>query len=71
MAIIPEEIIENLRKSILGKRVEVKTSDIHIVGICQFFGYNPYLPLWGLQVTVNRTPVTNLELSQIKLVDEV
>lgn len=62
---------EELREKFLGKRVEVEFRESTIVGICNNIGHNGHLSSWGLVVVVNRLPVTNLNESQIKLVQEL
>ena len=60
---ISEETLDELRKQILGKKIEVRDNG----GICEYFGYNKYLPTYGLQVTIGRMPITNLKLTEIKV----
>jgi hypothetical protein len=62
---ISQEQIEQLRLALVGKRVRVR----NMAGICKYFGYNEYIPSFGLQVTIERTPVTNLKLTDITLLD--
>jgi hypothetical protein len=65
--------IELARKKFMGKKVRVKKykgSDGRVsdwVGNCYFLGYNKYLPSWGFQITINRTPLSNIRLDQIEL----
>ena len=71
---IPEETIEEIRQSLIGKRIHVQYTDTkgkrkEAEGICQYFGYNKFFPSWKLQVTIGRTPITHLELSDIKLIE--
>ena len=73
---IPESTIEVLREQLLGKRIAVSGQKYQgrplgdIVGKCEYFGYNPFFPEWNLQVTINRMPIANVSISQIKIVDE-
>jgi len=73
---IPEVTISALREQLLGKRISVSGQTYSgkpigdIVGKCEYFGYNQFLPSWGLQVTVDRMPISNVSLSQIKILDE-
>jgi len=60
---ISEETLDELRKQILGKKIEVRD----VVGLCEYFGYNKYFPTYGLQVTIGRMPITNLKLTEIKV----
>ena len=65
---IPEETITDLREQILNKRVKIQLNDgSFLCGICEFFGYNKLLPSYGLQITINRTPVTNINLKNIEI----
>lgn len=49
----------------LGKKVRYESW----VGVCQFIGYNINLPSWGFQLTVDRTPIQNVNPTGIVLVD--
>ncbi len=63
-----EEILA-LSLKYLGKKVEVKdTKGLSWKGTCDFIGYNPFIPEWGLQVTVERMPLTNIDIKDIKLI---
>lgn len=66
--LIPEIILEQIRTELLGKKIVVydKHKRRH-VGICDFIGYNKYIPKFGLQVNINNTPITNLELKNISI----
>lgn len=64
---ISEETLENLRLLFIGKKVQIEGDGGEHVGWCQFIGYNKNLPSWNLQVTLSRTPVSNVKLSSIKL----
>lgn len=73
---IPESTLEVLREQLLGKRVQV-TGQFHgkipmgpVAGRCEYFGYNKFFPKWGLQITVDRMPLTNISLSQISIISE-
>jgi hypothetical protein len=66
--IIPQEIVDQLQEQFLGKRISVEDEKgERWVGECQFIGPNPFFPSWGLQVTINRTPVTNVKIKSIHL----
>lgn len=39
-----------------------------ITGICKFIGHNPHLPSWGLQLTIGRTPVPNVDETTIEII---
>ena len=64
---ISEDILEEIRKEIMGKKDICENYEGEHVGICQFFGYNSFFPSWELQITLSRTPVTNVKLSSIRL----
>jgi len=65
---IPEEQIEKMREQFMGKRISLDTEQgIGWVGTCQFIGYNKYLPSWGFQVTLDRTPIQHVIPESIKL----
>lgn len=55
-----------MSQSLIGKRVRYRD----MVGICKFFGYNEYLSNWGLQITLDRMPLPNVDVKQIFIVDE-
>ncbi len=65
--LIDEKTIELFRESIMGKRVRVKTKDGSTSGTVQYFGYNKHIPSWGLQVTLDRFPILNIQLKDIEL----
>lgn len=69
--------VQQLNDKYLGKRISVPWqrkgfgSDIdRVTGICDFIGYNDYFPEWGLQVTINRMPITNVNPETIKLIED-
>lgn len=68
MTITPE-LKKLLEEQFLGKRISVKTKTGNIAGICQFIGNNEFFPSWGLQVTVSRMPLTNVEIKNISLIE--
>ncbi len=62
---------QEYKTKFLGKKVIVIDSyGDEWVGICNFIGYNPYLPSYGFQVTIGRTPVTNVDPSKIEIWDK-
>jgi hypothetical protein len=67
MTQIPQEIIDQLREQFLGKRIIVHGDGGRFVGVCNFLGHNEFFPSWGLQVTLDRMPVTNVEIKKIEL----
>jgi hypothetical protein len=64
---LSEEQIAKLREEFLGKRVELVGDGGRHVGVVDFIGYNKYLPTYGFQVTLSRTPVTNVNPNSIKI----
>jgi hypothetical protein len=71
---IDEPQLKMIQEQLVGKRVRLKgyknigpfpNSDI--VGNCDFIGYNPHFPTFGLQITIERMPCINIKLSQISL----
>lgn len=67
MTITPD-VKKILEDKFLGKRVMVKTKIGKIGGICQFIGNNEYIPSFGLQITVDRMPITNIKIQEITLI---
>ena len=63
-----QQTLDLLKEQFLGKRILVKTKDGNFVGLCSFIGHNEFFPSFGLQATVDRTPITNIEIKNIKLV---
>ena len=69
--------IKQLQDKFLGKRISVPwinttgyggTGEDNVSGVCEFIGYNPSLPSWGLQVTIGRMPIQNVDYTKIKLI---
>ena len=67
---IPDNIIQQLKSDLTGKRVRVTNKKIDVVGIVTFIGYNEFLPNWNLQVTLDRLPIDNVELTDIKVLED-
>jgi len=67
MTITPD-VKKMLEDKFLGKRVMVKTKIGKIGGVCQFIGNNEYIPSFGLQITVDRMPITNIKIKDITLI---
>lgn len=62
--------IEGIQKWI-GKRVLVIDSkNVKIGGILEYVGYNENFPSWGIQVTIGRLPITNVDLDNVSLIEE-
>lgn len=72
---IPETTIQQLREQLIGKTVSVtgqryRGRDIGvIIGTCEYFGYNEVLEDWGLQITIDRMPLSNVSISQINIIE--
>ena len=67
---LPDDVLKHLVETFKDKRISVRNDKGEtFVGNCYFIGHNPYLPSWGLQVTLDRHPVSNVVLSSIKLVE--
>lgn len=64
---VPFETIQHLRAELYGKKITLEGEGGKHTGICQFIGYNPFLPSWGLQVTLDRFPIQHVKLASIKL----
>lgn len=65
---ITPEMQQILQDQFLGKRIQVWTKESGtIVGVCTFIGNNKYLSGFGLQVTIDRLPIRNVELKNIIL----
>ena len=68
MEIIPEEVLDIYRSELMGKRVQFLDEKKKIVvGTLQYLGYNNYYPKWNLCITVDCTPFSNIQLSDLKL----
>lgn len=66
---IPQEQIEKMREKFMGKRISIENEKgERWVGTCQFLGYNDYLPSWGFQITLDRTPISHVKPESIKLI---
>lgn len=68
---ISEAKIEKMRNDFMGKRITFQTyNGDRWTGTCQFLGYNPYLPSWDFQITIDRTPCSHVNPDTIKLVEQ-
>ncbi len=73
-----EHFVKELQNKFLGKRISVEwVNDSEnkvikdgtiVVGVCTSIGPNTLLPSWGLQVTIDRLPVSNVDYKKIRLV---
>jgi hypothetical protein len=58
-------------QTLIGKRVSVKTKEGTILGgTLEFLGHNEHIPSWNLQATVDRMPIQNVSLNDIKIYDK-
>ena len=74
---IPDITLDMMREQLVGNRVVVtgclskyRMPDGSfnlgpIKGECTFFGYNKYFPSWGLCITVDGMPLSNVTVEQI------
>ena len=68
--IVSEAKIEDAKQKFLGKKIEFKTqNNIRHVGTCEFLGPNQFFPSWGIQITVNRTPIPQVSVDSIKIIE--
>jgi hypothetical protein len=68
MTKLSDEELQLLKDKFLNKKISVIDGNGEKwVGECQFLGYNSFIKTWGLQVTLNRTPVTHVDPKSIKL----
>ena len=74
---LTDQQIRELQSKFLSKKVSIPfTKEMYtgfgckseyIIGICKFIGYNEHFPNWGLQLTLDRMPVQNVDYKKIKL----
>lgn len=67
MKTLREEQIKELKDKFIGKRISVKGDGGRFIGTCDFLGYS-HFESWGFQVTIDRTPVSNVKIESIHLV---
>ena len=70
MTQLNQQTLDVLKEQFLGKRVSIGTPKGKFAGVCNFIGHNEFFPSFGLQVTIDRTPVTNVEIKNIKLLED-
>jgi hypothetical protein len=71
-----KELEKQLQDKFLGKRIRIPwvnpsgmgTNQDTITGICNFIGINENFPTFGLQVTIERTPIRDVDHTKIQLV---
>lgn len=61
--------LEEAQKLYVGKRVVVKNAmgKDSVAGLCTFLGHNEMIPSWGIQITIDRTPISNIQLEQLSV----
>ena len=70
MTQLDQQTILKLQEQFLGKRISVENNEGRYIGTCQFIGPNKFFPSFELQVTIDRTPVTNVKIKSIYLVED-
>jgi hypothetical protein len=68
MKILREEQIKELKDKFIGKHISVIGDGGRFVGTCDFIGYS-HFESWGLQVTIDRMPVSNVKIKSVHLVE--
>ena len=67
-----QQEIDDLKRKFQGERVSlVDGKGEKWVGQVYFIGYNPYFPSWELQVTLDRTPITNVDPKSIRKLEPI
>jgi len=74
-----DEQLKALQDKFLGKKVKVpwtntsgygiKRENDYIIGKCEFIGYNPFFPSFGLQITIDRMPIRDIDHRKLELVN--
>lgn len=62
--------LEDAQK-LIGQKVFLTKNDLTIGGTLQFVGPNEHFPSWGIQATIDRMPVTNIDLNKLKVQPKV
>lgn len=70
---------KELKDKYLGKRISVPWKhpnpllrgdrNDNVTGICKNIGHNSKLPSWGLVVVIGRFPISNVDYTQIKIIN--
>jgi hypothetical protein len=67
-----QQEINDLKRKFQGERVSlIDGKGEKWVGQVYFIGYNPYFPSWELQVTLDRTPITNVDPKSIRKLEPI
>lgn len=66
-------ITEEQLKELLNKKVLYMNADksIQIAGKLTFYGFNHLLPNWKYQLTIDRMPITNVDLENDTLTEVI
>lgn len=69
---LTQQQINDLKRRFQGERVSlIDGKGEKWVGRVDFIGYNPYFPTWELQVTLERTPITNVDPKSIRKLEPI
>lgn len=60
---LTDEQVKALQDKFLGKRITY----MGMTGKCEYLQYNPFLPSWGLQLTIERTPIQHVDPKKIRI----
>ena len=67
---ISDQEQQDLKDKFLNQRISVMDNKGKMwVGKCDFIGYNEFFPSFNFQVTIDRTPVTNVIIDSIHIVE--
>lgn len=67
-----QQEIDDLKLKFEGQRVSlIDGKGEKWIGQVDFIGYNSYLPSWDLQVTLNRTPISNVDVKSIRKLEPI
>jgi len=70
MGKLTEKEVEKLQLKFIGKKISVIDGNKQKwIGKCDWLGYNQNIPSWHFQVTMERTPLRNVEINSIKIID--
>ena len=67
---ISDQEQQDLKDKFLNQRISVIDSKgTKWVGECSFIGYNEFFPSFNFQVTIDRTPVPNVIINSIHIIE--
>lgn len=62
--------VKDLQTKFIGNKIHViDGKGERWVGKCDWLGYNENIPSWDFQVTMDRTPLRNVKIDSIKIVE--